>query len=134
MIRTLLIAALLAFPCLSSAVTFGPVVAQEYRFVDGTVKSTGLLAVGAFKYEAVPEWVSLFAFYGLSNRQYGENGQVGGAGLELLKRDIFSATLLGGCDIDDGWGALRYREEWFLGAGVAWNGLEFDPIGDADAE
>jgi hypothetical protein len=118
----------------ASDFTLGPVVAQEYRFVEGTVKSTGLLTVGAFKYEAVPQWVSVFAFYGLSNRQYGDNGQVAGAGAELLKRDVFSATLLGGCDVDDGWGALRYREEWFIGAGVAWNGLEFDPIGDDHEE
>jgi hypothetical protein len=109
--------------------TFGPVVAQEYRFDGDTVKSTGLLTVGAFKYEAIPQWVTVVAFYGMSSRQYGENGQVAGAGVQMLQKDIIEVLALVGADIDSGWGALRYRENWFAGLGVAFNGFEFDLTG-----
>lgn len=130
--RLLLPALLLMTTChpVYAGVTVGPVVAQEYRFTDGTIKSAGLLTIGAIKYEAIPDWVTAFAFYGLSNRQYGDNGQVAGAGLNLLQRDTVEAIALGGADVDAGWAALKYREGWFLGLGVTFNGFEFDLTGE----
>lgn len=124
----------------SDKLSVGLVAAQEFRFVEetkeidgGTVtesrfKALGVITVAVLKYNVV-EYFRLFSGYGIANRQFFSGTQVAVIGVEYV--DVFGVTLLGGTDLGKGLDRLGYKENWFVGLGIVFTGLEFD-IGEID--